>query len=676
MTTKQILGAISGATLALAVASCSDTDPVGVSSHNTIVASISEPTESRTAVDDSNLANGSVSLLWTDGDVIGAFDANGSNHTQYVKTSTGADAEGAFSAANAVSGFAPKYAYYPYDANAGSSASSLSGTVDANQKVGTGNVPCDYKVGTFVSETDGVSKFQFDHIFSLVRVDLDAAGTILANEALEYVKFTAQTDVAGSFTFSAVDGSVGNTITDGSKSITLTWPDGTTLASELKEYFSVIPTVQAGDNLAFEVKTANYTFAFSADSKVAFAKGALYNFPLNLLDVAQKYAVTVTDAAGNPVDLTTGESTNPTPDPDPTTITGTFTCATLNVDGLPQQVTVAFIPVTINGNGPGSDGTTKLSQTIAAAGWDFFAASEDFEYDTQLKSALGDYTSGTYRAPGKWTSASSRNPLDTDGLNFFCKKDGFSFANETIVEYTDKEGGLTSGANECVKKGFRHYEVTVGEGAVIDVYITHMNTYSGDTNDDSNAYWKAQMSQLRQLRDYVIEKAKANNRPAIIMGDTNLRYTRHSIEEQFIDYITGQGLTVNDPWVMFHRPGYPTFGGKSLMINSKFVNEDEEYNTTADICCCDNNKGEVVDKIFYINVPGAALQLKATSYKNDDSAGFVKKTTEHDITGATCEDANYNLTENAKEFTLTKKWGLADHFPAVATFEWTLTKSN
>lgn len=657
---------MTGAAVALAVASCSDTDMVGVNSHNTLVASISAPTESRTAVDDSNIDAGAVSLVWTDGDVIGAFDANGCNHTQYVKSSSGADAEGAFTAANAVSGFAPKYAYYPYDANAGSSASALVGTVDANQEVGTGNIPCDYKVGTFVSETNGVSKFQFDHLFSLVRVDLNAAGTILAGKKLEYVKFTALSDVAGQFTFSAVDGSVGSTVTDGSKAITITWPEGTTLAAELKEYFSVMPTVQAGDQLTFEVKSENYLFKFSAASKVSFAKGALYNFPLNLLAVANKYAVavTVTDNAGKPVDLIPTEPT-PDPEPEPTTITGTFTCATLNVDGLPSIV---------NSGGPGSSGTKTLSQSIAAAGWDFFAASEDFEYNDELKSALSAYSSGKYRG-SVGVGQVLGSTADTDGLNFFWKTNGFSAANETMVRYNDAEGDLYNGANTCVKKGFRHYEVTVADGVVIDVYITHMNTYKGSGNDSSNKYWAAQMSQLAQLRDYVIEKAKANNRPAIIMGDTNLRYTRHSIKEQFIDYITNEGLTVNDPWVMFHRPGYPTYGAKSLMINSKYVNDDQEYNTTADICCYDNNKGEVVDKIFYINVPGAALQLEATSYKNDDSAGFVKKTTTHSITGATCEDANYNLTEN-NSFTLTKKWGLADHFPAVATFKWTLTKSN
>ena len=80
------------------------------------------------------------------------------------------------------------------------------------------------------------------------------------------------------------------------------------------------------------------------------------------------------------------------------------------------------------------------------------------------------------------------------------------------MPYNDAEGGLTSGANTCIKKGFRHYVVTVDptNNVVIDVYITHMNTYSGSGNTESNAYVKAVLSQLRQLRDYVLTNAKAN----------------------------------------------------------------------------------------------------------------------------------------------------------------------
>lgn len=625
---------MTGAAVALAVASCSDTDMVGVNSHNTLVASISAPTESRTAVDDSNLAAGAVSLVWTDGDVIGAFDANGCNHTQYVKSSSGADAEGAFTAANAVSGFAPKYAYYPYDANAGSSASALVGTVDANQKVGTGNIPCDYKVGEFVSETNGVSKFQFDHIFSLVRVDLNAAGTILADEKLEYVKFTAQTDVAGQFTFSAVDGSVGTTITDGSKTITLTWPEGTTLAAELKEYFSVMPTIQAGDQLTFEVKSENYLFKFTASSKVSFVKGVLYNFPLNLLAVADKYAVTVTDNAGNPVDLIPTEPT-PDPEPEPTTITGTFTCATYNVDGLKD---ISYIVGSINSDGPGSDGTKLMGGKINSEyKWDFFGVSENFHYNTELTNALSSYSHGTWR--GDVTSVSGNK--NTDGLGFFWKTNELTVTGESWTAFTKSAGGLMEGANTLISKGYRYYLVTLANGVEIDVYITHMNTYGNDERKE------AQHAQLTQIADAIL--ANNNGRPIIFMGDTNLRYTRHEILSRLINRINNtEGWSINDPWIDYMWDGdYEGVSnhGKSIMAygpNSNTNADTDDFGPTGN--GYGYQKGEIVDKVFYINRTTNKVQLKANGYLVDESYGTIDGT------------------------------AFGDHYPVVIEFTYTATK--
>lgn len=625
---------MTGAAVALAVASCSDTDMVGVNSHNTLVASISAPTESRTAVDDSNIDAGAVSLVWTDGDVIGAFDANGCNHTQYVKSSSGADAEGAFTAANAVSGFAPKYAYYPYDANAGSSASALVGTVDANQEVGTGNIPCDYKVGTFVSETNGVSKFQFDHLFSLVRVDLNAAGTILAGEKLEYVKFTALSDVAGQFTFSAVDGSVGSAVTDGSKAITITWPEGTTLAAELKEYFSVMPTVQAGDQLTFEVKSENYLFKFSAASKVSFAKGALYNFPLNLLAVANKYAVTVTDNAGNPVDLIPTEPT-PDPEPEPTTITGTFTCATYNVDGLKD---ISYVFGSINSDGPGSDGTKLMGGKINSEyKWDFFGVSENFHYNTELTNALSSYSHGTWR--GDVTSASGNK--NTDGLGFFWKTNELTVTGESWTAFTESAGGLMEGANTLISKGYRYYLVTLANGVEIDVYITHMNTYGNDERKE------AQHAQLTQIADAIL--ANNNGRPIIFMGDTNLRYTRHEILSRLINRINNtEGWSINDPWIDYMWDGdYEGVSnhGKSIMAygpNSNTNADTDDFGPTGN--GYGYQKGEIVDKVFYINRTTNKVQLKANGYLVDESYGTIDGT------------------------------AFGDHYPVVIEFTYTATK--
>ena len=212
----------------------------------------------------------------------------------------------------------------------------------------------------------------------------------------------------------------------------------------------------------------------------------------------------------------------------------------------------------------------------------------------------------------------------------------------------------------------------------IDVYITHMNTYSGSGNTESNAYVKAVLSQLRQLRDYVLANAKANKRPAVIMGDTNMRYTRHDIKTNFLDvvaaYDSNAGYTVSDPWVEFHRGGvYPQWNSLSLMTRFAFAGDTEN-----DIVCADNQKGEVVDKIWYLNVPGAEVQLKATAHQNDVD-NFRKSTESVSYSGVLVEDENgTNTSGNTKynsgqSISYTKDVGYSDHFPVVMTLECTKT---
>ena len=251
------------------------------------------------------------------------------------------------------------------------------------------------------------------------------------------------------------------------------------------------------------------------------------------------------------------------------------------------------------------------------------------------------------------------------------------------MQYNDAEGGLTSGANTCIKKGFRHYVVTVDatNNVVIDVYITHMNTYSGSGNTESNAYVKAVLSQLRQLRDYVLEKAAENRRPAVIMGDTNMRYTRHDIRTNLLDYVASwtdanglSGYSISDPWVEKYRGGvYPQWNSLSLMTRFAFAGDAEN-----DIVCADNQKGEVVDKIWYLNVPGAEVQLKATAHQNDVE-NFRKSTESVSYSGVMVEDENGTKTSGNTKYSsgqtvsYTKDVGYSDHFPVVTTFEWTKT---
>ncbi|EIY27106.1 fimbrillin family protein [Phocaeicola dorei] len=618
--------------------SCSTDDLAGHgnSPRGQIVAHIVSPSDTRTAVGDAVDGTNAVGVVWTDGDEIGVFDASGNSQKRYAKVGQGTAATASFVASGITPFDNPVYAYYPYDeANSSHSVHSLAGTLPAMQNMDTHTLQGDYKYGRATAPTsDGGYEFVFRHLFSLARITIDATGTPLKDEMLKSLRVSvsrgeAGVPIAGNFTFSAEDGSWTRT-DDGESSITLTWDTNSPeLGQALTCYMSLFPLVKSGDLFTITVSTENYQAEFTANSLTSFSPEQIYNFPV----VLDKYeTLKVYDKEGNAV-------------------RGKFTCAALNVDGLPSI---------INSGGPGSNGTQSIGNIMNGLGYDFIAVSEDFEYHSQLADAMTSYNSGTYR--GTVSSISKLN--NTDGLGFFWKKEGITTTGETIISFNDAYGGLTGGANELIAKGFRHYVVTVAQGVVVDVYITHMNTYSGDGNTEENAWVAAQLSQLRQLRDYVTAQAKENKRPAIIMGDTNMRYTRHQIETNLIAPVTSEGLTIADPWVEFHRGGvYPTWDTKSLMIRSKFGGDSN------DILCADDQRGEVVDKMWYINVPDAAIQLKAISCMNDVEH-FTKSTETASYSGVTVEDAAGNILTN-QSVSYTKANGYADHFPVVVSFEYT-----
>lgn len=622
--------------------SCSNDETVwDGSSHGQIVAKIEQSVTTRTAVGDAVDGTNAVGIVWTDGDEIGVFDASGTSQKRYAKVGQGAAATASFAASGTTAFTDPVYAYYPYDdANSSKDIHSLVGNLPSTQNMDNGALHGDYKIGRATTPTsDGGYEFVFKHLFSMARITIDAADTPLKGETLKSLTMSvsrgeAGVPVAGNFTFNAEDASWTQT-DEGISSITLTWDKTSpSLKQAFTCYMSLFPLVRSGDLFTITVSTENYKAEFTANCLTNFSPEQIYNFPV----VLDKYeTIKVYDKDGNAVQ-------------------GKFTCAALNVDGLPDF---------INSGGPGSDGTKTIGNIMNGLEYDFIALSEDFEYHDEFANAMTNYNMGTYRG-----AVSLVGSNDTDGLGFLWKKDGITATGETMVAYNDAYGDLFNGANTMIAKGFRHYEVTVAEGVTVDVYITHMNTYGGEGNTEDNDWVKAQLSQLRQLRDYVVAKAKENKRPAIIMGDTNMRYTRHQIVTNLIDPVTSEGLQIVDPWVEFHRGGvYPTWNTKSLMIRSKFAG-DNEY----DILCADDQRGEVVDKMWYINVPDAALQLKAISCMNEVEH-FAKSTEQVSFSGITVEDANGNILSD-QNVSYTKVNGYADHFPVVVSFEYTYTNGN
>ena len=639
--------------------------------------------ESRTSV--SSVTDGAnVSTVWTAGDELGVFDKNG-NHKRFLRKTSGNETNPKF---YPESGYVtPKYAYYPYGSdNAGRSSSDCLGNVPAVQEMTSGVLHGAYKTGTLkrASFFSNTYTMTFSHILSVVEVDLNADGTVLADDVLKTVKVSVkrgedQVLIAGSFHFSAVNGSIASSNLGSESAITMDWEEGVALSGTISRWISVLPVVKAGDVIRFEITGESHNAVLELTAEKAFEQGKGYVFDLSL----SKYSdVLVVDgvAPGTEPEPTPEPEPEPTPEPEPeptpepepepapVVTSGTFKAAAFNVDGLPNKVSF----VTINPDGPGSSGTSTMAKIANGLGWDIIAASEDFAYHSQLASGLSNYNAGTYR--GSISSAQLYKRADTDGMCFFWKKNGVSASSETMVQYKDEYGGLTSGANTCIKKGFRYYEVTIAEGVVIDVYITHMNTYSGSGNTESNAYVAAVLGQLRQLRDYVLAKAAANKRPAVIMGDTNMRYTRHDIQKNLLDYVASwtdangvSGYTVSDPWVEKYRGGfYPSWNSKSLMTRAMFKGDTEN-----DIVCSNDQRGEVVDKIWYVNVPGAAVQLSVEDHYNDVT-NFTKSTSSVSYSGVQMEDANGNISSG--NISYTKNVGYSDHFPVVTVFKWTKTE--
>ena len=531
---------------------------------------------------------------WAKTDVIGVYTDASENNVKYTTSSAGTSV--AFTASTEVKG-APAYAYYPYSTdNSSRKATGLKGSLAKDQTAGVANYMYGVQTGT---NSDGDATYEFRSMFADVVFTVETAGSVLEGQEIESITCKVTRDgvavpVCGEFSYSAADGSY---------SYSTTYNEFTTTGKAV-----VFPTVKAGDVLTVTAKSAEGEEVVELTVEGEVVAGGYYTVNVQL-------------PAAPVVEPEQPETPEQPAEPETPAVAGTFTAATYNVDGLPKKISL----FTINGDGPGSDGTKNISKKIASDNWDFVGFSEDFAYHTELTSSLSGWTFGKYR--GNISSKALTSTIDTDGLGFAARNATCSFSNETIVKFTSSSGGLTSGANTCIKKGFRHYVMTLADGTEIDVLVTHMNTYSSSGSGHINA----QHAQLKQIAQY-INGLKANKRPIILMGDTNCRYTRHDFQTYFWGVLDAS-FDVHDPWVDFQWNGvYPTYGSKSLMVSDATGTDSK-----TDIICENTQKGEVVDKIIYINNPEAPVQIKANSYLRDYD--------------------NYN--------------GLADHMPIVVEFSYT-----
>ena len=276
--------------------------------------------------------------------------------------------------------------------------------------------------------------------------------------------------------------------------------------------------------------------------------------------------------------------------------TGEFTVCSMNVDGLPNKI----LFVNLNPDGPGSDGTKKISAKMNEYQWDIIGVSEDFNYNTELLSSLKNYNSGTHRGG---VSGLSNN---TDGLNLLWKNTinvtGEKWTHWT-TNYSTGIANTGNGADGMIDKGFRYYQAEIAPDVKVDVYILHMDADSDQGDID------AREAQIVQLRNTII--ASDNKNPIIVMGDTNCRYTREHLETSFIGELNKDPrFTAKDAWIEHIYNGvYPVYGSDAIVAVDK--GGTYEY-----------PQAEIVDKIFYINNTDSDITLTSNNYVvNTDFVG-------------------------------------------------------
>jgi len=304
----------------------------------------------------------------------------------------------------------------------------------------------------------------------------------------------------------------------------------------------------------------------------------------------------------------------------------TFSVATLNVDGLPQKLSV----FKVNAEGPGSAGTVRIGKYLKQKNYDLVFMQEDFNYHPELEVMLeDDYQLDAWSGDVDIEGHSidflhlQNHRFECDGL-MACWKNGITATAAERTAWNDGFGKFSHANDEMVTKGFRRYEVTLASGTRIVAYNMHMDAEDEADSEAGNAAndRAARLGQWVQLREDIMNRL--DDRPVIVVGDMNSFYFRDRVKEQFIDAITATGkATVTDAWIELQNKGdYPEYKEDSK------VRDDAEA----------EHGGESLDKVFCI-IPTGAQRLKAVSYSRD----------------------NEGYSHDGK--------ALGDHYPVVVTFE-------
>ena len=265
----------------------------------TIIGRMNGDVQTRTCVDNSS-PDDVAGILWSPKDIIGVYGDKGTKNAMFESANTGNVAEAEFNGTMAAGEY-PIYAYYPYSAsNAAADVTALKGDLKLTQTfdMTTGKLEGDYKVGTPTFKTyEGRYEFEFEHLFSLLKFDINATGTALEGDALESIILTLPEGrrLGGKFTFDATSKAV--TWTDdvtGTNVLTMNWSDTPALASgkSYTGYITCAPEIRTGDQIKITILTQKFKAEFTRKALVDFAANTCYTFPLSLENYKNDMVVT------------------------------------------------------------------------------------------------------------------------------------------------------------------------------------------------------------------------------------------------------------------------------------------------------------------------------------------------------------------------------------------------
>lgn len=253
-----------------------------------IIALTDDDLLTRTCVDSENPVK--TGILWSPGDVIGVYGNSGTKNAVFTTPIVSNAAEAVFS--GTLSGSEqPEYAYYPYsDDNNSSDRTALKGNLKLEQTfdMTTGKLESDYKVGEPTMMNQGTEwKFKFEHLFSLLRFNINASGTALEGDKLEKIILTLPEErrLGGEFSFDLTSKNVSWAGTESkANEIVMNWSDTPALTNgaEYTGYITCAPDIRKGDKIKITIVTALYKAEFERTSLADFEPNACYTFPLTL----------------------------------------------------------------------------------------------------------------------------------------------------------------------------------------------------------------------------------------------------------------------------------------------------------------------------------------------------------------------------------------------------------